>query len=55
MPSMKAARFHGARDVRIEDIEIPKATASQALVAVEWCGLCGSDLHEYLHGGLLLY
>ena len=54
MPSMKAARFHGARDIRLEDVEIPQPTANQALVAVEWCGLCGSDLHEYLRGRLLL-
>lgn len=53
MPSMKAARFHGARDIRLDDVEVPRPTASQALVAVEWCGLCGSDLHEYLHGWLL--
>ncbi|PKY00376.1 GroES-like protein [Aspergillus campestris IBT 28561] len=52
MPSMKAARFHVARDIRIEDEEIPLPTADQALVAVEWCGLCASDLHEYLHGPL---
>lgn len=55
MSSMKAARFYGARDVRIEDVKVPTATDDQALVAVEWCGICGSDLSEYLHGDCVLF
>lgn len=47
---MKAARFYGARDIRIEDVDIPKPADDQVLVAVEWCGICGSDLSEYLSG-----
>lgn len=55
MSFMKAARFYGARDIRIEDVNVPTAKADQALVAVEWCGICGSDLSEYLHGDYLLF
>lgn len=47
---MKAARFYGKRDVRIEDVAIPEAGPGQYLIEVEWCGICGSDLHEYLSG-----
>jgi threonine dehydrogenase-like Zn-dependent dehydrogenase len=47
---MKAARFYGALDLRIEDVPIPVPKGDEVLVAVEWCGICGSDLHEYLHG-----
>lgn len=47
---MKAAQFFAARDVRVRDIALPNPKDNEALVAVEWCGICGSDLHEYLHG-----
>ena len=47
---MKAARFHGRGDVRIEDIADPHPGPGQVQVAVEWCGICGTDLHEFLDG-----
>lgn len=47
---MKAARYYGRRDVRIEEIEIPKPNSTEYLIEVEWCGICGTDLHEYLEG-----
>lgn len=50
MATMRAARFYGAGDIRVEDIEVPKATEDKALVQVEWCGICGSDISEYLRG-----
>ncbi len=50
---MKAARFHGRRDLRVEDdVAIPQPREGQVLIEVEWCGICGSDLHEYLAGKL---
>lgn len=52
---MRAVRWHGRRDVRVDDIAEPeRPSASEALVAVEWCGICGTDLEEYLHGPLLV-
>lgn len=51
---MKAARFHGARDIRISTVPAPEPTTSQVLVDIEWCGICGSDLHEYLKGPLVI-
>jgi (R,R)-butanediol dehydrogenase / meso-butanediol dehydrogenase / diacetyl reductase len=47
---MKAARFHGRGDVRVEDVPEPTPAAGQVQVAVEWCGICGTDLHEFLDG-----
>lgn len=47
---MKAARYYGKGDIRIEDVPIPEMGERQCLVEVEWCGICGSDLHEYLAG-----
>lgn len=47
---MKAARFYDNHDLRVEDVDIPEPGASQVQLAIEWCGICGSDLHEYLIG-----
>ena len=50
MSTMRAARFYGNRDIRVEDVPIPEAGPGQCVVEVEWCGICGSDLHEYAAG-----
>jgi (R,R)-butanediol dehydrogenase/meso-butanediol dehydrogenase/diacetyl reductase len=47
---VKAARYHGRGDIRVEDLPEPHAGPGQVQVAVEWCGICGTDLHEYLEG-----
>jgi (R,R)-butanediol dehydrogenase/meso-butanediol dehydrogenase/diacetyl reductase len=47
---MKAARFHGREDIRVEDIPEPHPGPGQVQIATEWCGICGTDLHEYLDG-----
>jgi (R,R)-butanediol dehydrogenase/meso-butanediol dehydrogenase/diacetyl reductase len=47
---MKKAVYHGIRDVRVEQVEEPKPGPGEARVRVVYCGICGSDLHEYLHG-----
>src|SRR6478672_802668 len=48
---MKALRFHGIKDLRVEEVEVPKACGPhQVLVKNSYCGICGTDLHEYLHG-----
>ena len=47
---MKAARFHGRGDIRIDDVPEPATRAGTVKVEVEWCGICGTDLHEYLEG-----
>lgn len=47
---MKAAQFFAAKDIRVVDVPNPEPKDHEALVAIEWCGICGSDLHEYLHG-----
>jgi threonine dehydrogenase-like Zn-dependent dehydrogenase len=48
---MKAARYHGNKDIRVEEVpRPPKPGPGQVLINVEWNGICGSDLHEYTHG-----
>jgi 2-desacetyl-2-hydroxyethyl bacteriochlorophyllide A dehydrogenase len=50
---MKAAVFKGIKDVRVEDVPEPEAGPDDVVVAVSACGICGSDLHTYLHGSFV--
>ncbi|OAA35413.1 sorbitol dehydrogenase [Metarhizium rileyi] len=47
--TVKASVLHGAKDLRIEDRDLPAPAADQVQVAVQSTGLCGSDLHYYNH------
>lgn len=48
---MQAVRWHGTRDVRLEDVDLELPLARGMIeVAVAFCGVCGSDLAEYAHG-----
>ena len=48
---MKAARYHGLRDVRVEDVPEPTIRkGTDALVRVTKAGICGSDLHFFNNG-----
>ena len=47
---MKAARYYGRGDIRIEEVPEPVIAAGEVGVDVAYCGICGTDLHEYLDG-----
>ena len=47
---MKAAVLYGARDVRTEDVEMPRVDSGDVLIRVRACGICGSDLSGYRQG-----
>jgi len=52
---MKAAVWHGRQDVRIETVPDPgPPPPGQVQVEVAWCGICGTDLHEYMSGPLYI-
>ncbi|RMZ71361.1 BDH1-stereospecific (2R 3R)-23-butanediol dehydrogenase [Pyrenophora seminiperda CCB06] len=48
--NMRAARYHGQEDIRIEDVDEQKCGAGQVRIAPAFVGICGTDLHEYLGG-----
>lgn len=54
MKTMKAARWWGVRDIRIENIDEPSLVRGKVKIKVEWTGICGSDLHEYLAGPIFI-
>lgn len=51
---MKAARYYDQKDIRIEDIDEPTLQPGTVAIDVAWCGICGTDLHEYLEGPIFI-
>ena len=47
---MKAAVYHAAGDVRIEERDVPTPVAGEALIKVLRSGMCGTDASEYKSG-----
>ena len=50
---MKAAVFKGVEDLQVEEVAEPQAGPDDVVVAVKAVGVCGSDLHTYLHGSFV--
>jgi propanol-preferring alcohol dehydrogenase len=42
---VRAIRYHGGRDLRLEDVTAPSPGTQEVLIDVAACGVCGSDLH----------
>lgn len=51
---MKAARFYGEKDIRVEEVEVSSVGENDVKVRVAWTGICGSDLHEYNAGPIFI-
>jgi (R,R)-butanediol dehydrogenase / meso-butanediol dehydrogenase / diacetyl reductase len=52
---MKAAVWRGRKDVRVQGVDDPPdPLPGQVQVKVAWCGICGTDLHEYTGGPLYI-
>jgi len=52
---MRAARFYAPREpLRLEEIEAAAAGPGEVRVAVEACGICGTDLHVAIEGSIAL-
>ena len=51
---MKAVRYYGRKDIRVETVKEPGGFRSdQLLVRPLWTGICGTDLHEYIAGPIV--
>jgi len=52
---MKAAVFHAHHDVRVEDVPEPSAPGpGEVTLRPFFCGICGTDLHEYAMGPIVI-
>lgn len=47
---MKAVLAQGSDDLRVQEIPDPELAPDQVLVAMEWGGICGSDISYWRHG-----
>ena len=51
---VKAVRYYGRKDIRVETVDDPKEMGTnQLLVKPLWTGICGTDLHEYIAGPIV--
>ncbi len=49
---MQALRYHGNKDIRLEDIPAPEAGDGQVRVRVTNTGICATDIEEWQYGPL---
>jgi len=49
---LRAAFIHGIRDIRLGELPDATPTETEILLKVSSVGICGSDLHYYLEGGI---
>ncbi|GAA1209525.1 alcohol dehydrogenase catalytic domain-containing protein [Prauserella alba] len=50
--STTAVVAHGAGDLRVERVDVRPPAPGEAVVAVAYGGICGSDLHYWQHGAV---
>ena len=52
---MRAVRWHARGDVRVEEVPPPPPPGpGEVQLQVRWCGICGTDLEEWLDGPLFI-
>lgn len=50
MTTTRALVYRAPGELRLEERELPALSPGDALLRVEWCGICGSDLHIFTSG-----
>lgn len=48
--TMRAAVYEGPRHLEVRDIPTPDLAPGELLVEIDYCGVCGSDLHFVIEG-----
>jgi len=51
---MQALRVYGKGDFRLEEVPEPQPGPGEVKLQVRFCGICGSDVHDYVEGPRLL-
>jgi (R,R)-butanediol dehydrogenase/meso-butanediol dehydrogenase/diacetyl reductase len=52
---MRAARYYGREDVRVDEVPEPSPGRHEVKLRVSFAGVCGSDLHEYYAGPIFTF
>ena len=42
---MRATVFHAPNDIRVEEVERPRASSGEAVIRITLTTICGTDLH----------
>ncbi|KAI7548454.1 GroES-like protein [Hortaea werneckii] len=50
MTSFKALRYYGPGKIEFEDVQRSHCGPGEVRINVAFCGICGSDIHEYVAG-----
>ena len=50
---MKVAVYKGVKSIRLQERPDPEPAPGEVIVKIKYCGICGTDVHAYLHEGLL--
>ncbi|NQV34004.1 MAG: alcohol dehydrogenase catalytic domain-containing protein [Phycisphaeraceae bacterium] len=50
MATMKAIRYYGPQDIRVEEVDVPQCGDNEIRVKVDACAVCGTDLKAYKSG-----
>lgn len=48
---MRALVYNGPKNIRVEDVEIPEIGATDVLIKLKYCGVCGTDIHIFSGDG----
>src|SRR3954467_125970 len=48
--TMRAAVYQGPRIIEVQDLPMPELAPDDVLVEIDYCGVCGSDLHFVIEG-----
>ena len=51
---MKALRWHARGDLRLDEIDSRTPRQDEARIKIAWCGICGTDLHEFNAGPVMI-
>ena len=49
---MKAVKYHGPRNLELIETAIPSPGIGEVLIKIEYCGICGTDIHAYQMEGI---
>ena len=47
---MKAIRYYGNKDLRFDEVPEPEPATGEMKLRVDFCGICATDVEEYLFG-----
>ncbi|OAP57833.1 hypothetical protein AYL99_08571 [Fonsecaea erecta] len=50
--TFQALRLHGNRDIRLDEVESLPCGPHEVRLKIAYCGICGSDIHEFVAGPL---